>query len=258
MSYSTPRPPGSGDEPRVAIVTGGASGIGRASAELFAANSHRLVIVDQNEEALSELLMTLDQSRCVTLPGDVTVQETAQRAVATGLERFGRIDVLVNNAGTAFVGSVVETEPQQWATVLAVNLTSVYYFCRAAIPAMTPGSAIVNVASEAGLVGFERYVAYGAAKAAVVALTRCMALDHARDGIRVNCVCPGSIETPLLRRYFEAQPDPEAARQADERAHPLGIGDPRDSAEAIFFLASERARYITGHPLAVDGGFTAG
>jgi NAD(P)-dependent dehydrogenase (short-subunit alcohol dehydrogenase family) len=116
---------------------------------------------------------------------------------------------------------------------------------------------IVNVASEAGLIGFKSYAAYSASKAAMVNLTRSMALDHAPDGIRVNCVCPGSIETRLLTRYYAAQSDPDAARSVDQQEHPLGLGSPEDVANAIVFLASNRASYVTGHAFVVDGGYTA-
>ncbi len=248
-------------ENRVAIVTGAASGIGKATAQLLASEGARLILVDVDEAGLSQTIGSLEavNARCAACLGDASEEDTAARAAAEALGRFGALDLLVNNAGIAFVGTVLDTKPEDWDRVLAVNLRSVFVFSRAAIPEMRRGrnGAIVNVASEAGLVGFNSYAAYSASKAAVVNLTRSMALDHARDGIRVNCVCPGSIETPLLKRYYDAQADPNAARSLDELDHPLGLGSPEDVANAILFLASNRARYVTGHAFVVDGGYTA-
>lgn len=246
---------------RVAVVTGAASGIGKATAQLLASDGARLILVDLDGAGLSQTIDSLKalDANCVACMGDVSEEDTARRATAEALEQFGALDLLVNNAGIAFMGTVLDTKPEDWDRVLAVNLRSVYVFSRAAIPEMRRRrhGVIVNVASEAGLVGFSSYAAYSASKAAVVNLTRSMALDHARDGIRVNCVCPGSIETPLLKRYYDAQADPRAARSLDELDHPLGIGSPEDVANAILFLASNRARYVTGHAFAIDGGYTS-
>jgi NAD(P)-dependent dehydrogenase (short-subunit alcohol dehydrogenase family) len=153
----------------------------------------------------------------------------------------------------------MDTSVEEFDELFRTNVRSVFLFARAALPALrrAPAGVIVNVASEAGLVGFPTYAAYAASKAAVVNLTRSMALDHAREGIRVNCVCPGSIETPLLQRFYDDQPDPAGAREEDERDHPLGIGSPEAVAQSILFLAGPGSAYITGHALAVDGGYTA-
>jgi NAD(P)-dependent dehydrogenase (short-subunit alcohol dehydrogenase family) len=168
----------------------------------------------------------------------------------------------VNCAGIALTGTVLETSLAEWDAIFAVNVRSVFLMSRATIPLMTaaegrPGGNIVNVASEAGMVGFPQYAAYSASKAAVVNLTRSMALDCAPLGIRVNAVCPGSIETPLLRTFYEASGDAERARAEDVKTHPLGIGSPEDIATAITYLASQQASYVTGHALIVDGGYTA-
>ena len=245
---------------RTAIVTGAASGIGRAIATTLAKSGAGLILVDHNDEALGETISGLGDTGRPSVPvlGDVQDEATADRAVLAAYETFGGLQIVVNNAGIALVGNVEDTSPNDWDLVFATNVRGVYLFARAAMPYLreSGGGTIVSVASEAGLVGFSKYAAYSASKAAVVNLTRSMAVDHALDRIRVNCVCPGSIETPLLESYYAAQSDPKAARQEDERAHPLGIGRAEDVAEAVLYLVSDRSSYVTGHALVVDGGYT--
>ncbi len=247
---------------RTAVITGAGSGIGRAVAELFAAAGSRVVLVGRNRSNLDEVRDALESvgTACAVVSGDVAVPDTADSVRDAAVTAFGGIDVLVNNAGTALMKAVPETTVSEWHRVIDTNLTSAFLLSRMAIPLMRErgGGAIVNVASEAGVVGFRTYAAYSASKAGLVNLTRAMALDHAAERIRVNCVCPGSIETPLLEEYYASFPDPAEARREDEAAHPLGIAAPIDVAEAILFLASERSRYVTCHALVVDGGFTAG
>jgi NAD(P)-dependent dehydrogenase (short-subunit alcohol dehydrogenase family) len=242
------------------VVTGAASGIGAATARLLAAEGASLVLVDVDEGGLEDTKVGLGEGRdrCDTEVRDVTEEDGAGEAMERCLSAFGRVDSLVNAAGVAEVGTVLDTSLADWRRILAVNLESVFLYSKAAIPHMRAGGggSIVSVASEAGLVGFENYAAYSTSKAAIVALTRSLALDHAPDGIRANCVCPGSIDTPLLRRWYDDQPDPDRARADDELTHPLGIGQAEDVAEAIVFLAGDRSRYTTGVALAVDGGYT--
>lgn len=247
---------------RVALVTGAASGIGLATATAFAAEGAILALADSNAERLEKETARLASAhgrgvRCY--PADLASPDAAERLVAAVLADHGRIDVAVNNAGIAFMGTVLETSVADWDRVFAINVRAAFLMSRAVLPAMISQGrgVIVNTASEAGLVGFLEYAAYAASKAALVNLTRCMALDHAGQNIRVNCVCPGSIETPLLRDYYAAMPDPGAARAEDAKAHPLGIGNPEDIAAGILYLASDRASYVTGHALVIDGGYTA-
>ncbi len=245
---------------RVAIVTGAASGIGAAVSVLLASEGASVVLVDKRAEGLEATAAQIEanRQRSAIVVGDVTVPETASRAVDAANECFGGIHILVNNAGIARVGSVVETTEAEWDLIFASNVRSAYLASRAVIPPMQKanGGSIVTIASEAGLVGFSRYAAYSASKAALIGLTRAMAIDHAPDHIRVNCVCPGSIETPLLIKFYEAQEDPAAARAQDEADHPLGIGTAEDIAQAVLYLVSDRSAYVTGHALVVDGGYT--
>jgi meso-butanediol dehydrogenase/(S,S)-butanediol dehydrogenase/diacetyl reductase len=246
---------------RAVIVTGAASGIGLATARAFAAQGGSVLLVDINGDQLraAQAGIAAAGGRCAIVEGDVGNESTAQAAVQRCIEAFDRLDVLVSAAGIARVGTVMDTSVEEFDDLFRTNVRSVFLFARAALPALrrAGAAAIVNVASEAGLVGFPTYAAYAASKAAVVNLTRSMALDHAPEGIRVNCVCPGSIETPLLQRFYDDQPDPAGAREEDERDHPLGIGSPETVAQSILFLAGPGSAYITGHALAVDGGYTA-
>jgi 2-keto-3-deoxy-L-fuconate dehydrogenase len=246
---------------KTAIVSGAASGIGAAVSRLFVAEGARVVMVDRDAAGLADTAAQIEgsSSTCALVTGDVTDPRTAEGAVSAALDRFRGLHILVNNAGVALTGAITETSPSQWESVFATNVRSAYLLSRQAIPPMSEGGGgtIVMVASEAGLVGFPRYAAYSASKAALINLSRSMALDHAPDGIRVNCVCPGSIETPLLRAFYDAQADPQKARLEDQADHPLGIGQPEDIADAVLFLVSDRSRYVTGHALVVDGGYTA-
>jgi NAD(P)-dependent dehydrogenase (short-subunit alcohol dehydrogenase family) len=228
---------------RVAIVTGAASGIGAATAARLAADGYEVVGIDRAQ---------LD----VTEPG------AAERAVAETLARHGRLDVLVTAAGIVHRQTALETSDEQWDEVVAVNLTAVFRWCRAAIPELraSGGGAIVTVGSGWGLVAGPRAVSYAATKAAVVNLTRALAIDHGRDGIRVNCVCPGDTDTPMLRGELrELGLDPDAAIAESGAARPLGrIVTPEEIAAAIAFLASDAASGITGTTLVVDAGGLAG
>jgi NAD(P)-dependent dehydrogenase (short-subunit alcohol dehydrogenase family) len=202
---------------------------------------------------------------------DVTSPADCSLAVQRTLDAFGRLDVLVNNAGVIVrEKSVVDTTPEEWDLTFDVNVKGTYLMSRAAIPAMlggrkTPGDAarrggvIVNNASYLGLVGARGVAAYAASKGAIVNLTRAMALDHAPDGIRVNCIAPGSVDTPMLRKEWEEMGGEEEIRHVFEGKHPLGrISHASEVAQAILFLASDQASFITGACLPVDGGITAG
>jgi NAD(P)-dependent dehydrogenase (short-subunit alcohol dehydrogenase family) len=192
---------------------------------------------------------------------DVTRAESIGEAMKSILEHFGGIDVVVNNAGVTIVGAAHDLAEDDWDRELAANLKSIYLVSREAWPHLVArgGGAILNTASIAGMWAIPADAAYCASKAGAIMLTKCMALDGAKAGIRVNCVCPGFTETPMIEGYFADQPDPEAARAFATGLHPLGrLGKPRDIADAFVYLASAEAAWVTGAALVVDGGLTSG
>jgi len=248
---------------RVALVTGATSGIGAAIAREFARLGYGVMLAGRDAArgtALEQELAGTGASVALWL-GDLRAPEACESLVAATLERFGGLDVLVNNAGVIHRATAEETSDAQWRETLAVNVDGVFYLSRAAVPALRRrgGGVIVNIGSDWSLVGGQRAVAYCASKGAVVQMTRAMALDHARENIRVNCVCPGECDTPMLARELAQQGgDPASARAALAAEIPLGrIATPQDVAAAVVFLASDAARQITGTALSVDGGATA-
>jgi len=247
---------------RVAVVTGASRGIGKATAAAFAKEGAKVVLVDVDKEEGDATAREL-QAVCphvVFLRTDVAdvgrVKEMADRV----LNEFGRLDVLVNNAGVYAQGDVLSTGIDIWNRILGINLTGAFLCSQAVIPAMIRGGGgvIINVASEAGLVGIYGQVAYNVSKGGLIALTRSCAVDLAEKGIRVNCVCPGTTDTPLVREAVSAASDPVAARRRLEDSRPLKrLGTPEEIAAAILYLASDEAGYATGAILSVDGGYTA-
>lgn len=240
---------------RVAIVTGAAGGIGRATVDLFLKRGASVVAEDVDDRVAD-----MQGPKVATISGDVRVAATARKAVDLALSRFGRVDVLVNNAAIIVTKDILSTEEDEWNDVMAVNVTGVFHHCRAVLPHMIAqkSGAIVSVSSISGLVGLPYQAVYCASKGAIVQLTRQLAVDYAQHGIRVNSVAPGSIDTPFLQRYLDDQPDPAAAERDIKAAHPLGrIGTPAEMAEAIAFLASDHASFITGAILSADGGYVA-
>jgi NAD(P)-dependent dehydrogenase (short-subunit alcohol dehydrogenase family) len=241
---------------RRAIVTGGASGIGRATAELLAAEGARVAVADLDEAGARAVAEACGPD-ALGIGVDVAVAEECRRAVERAAEAFGGLDVLVNNAGIIRRADVVETTEEEWDRVMAVNVRSVYLMSRFAIPAMVAGGggAIVNTGSGWGLKGGARAASYCASKAAVVNLTRAMAIDHGPQDVRVNCVCPGDTDTAMLRSEAEQLGEPKDVFLADAASRPLRrIGTPQDIAHAIVYLASDAAGFVTGSVLVVDGG----
>jgi NAD(P)-dependent dehydrogenase (short-subunit alcohol dehydrogenase family) len=252
-------------EGRAAIVTGGATGIGRAAAERLAAGGAAVVIGDVGD-GLAQVETELRQAglQVHARRADVRSPADMQALARFAADACGGVDILVCSAGIQRYGTVVDTPEELWDDVLAVNLKGQYLAARHAIPLMRArgGGAIVNVASVQGMATQPRVAAYTASKGGVLALTRAMAVDHAAERIRVNAVCPGSVDTPMLRwaaDLFRGDQSQESQLAEWGRAHPLGrVGKAEEVAELIAFLASDRASFITGAQVVVDGGLLAG
>jgi NAD(P)-dependent dehydrogenase (short-subunit alcohol dehydrogenase family) len=246
-------------EGRVALVTGGSRGIGRATAESLAAEGASVVIVSRDERRCGDAARAVPGA--VAVAADVRRNGDCEAAVRAALERHGRLDVLVNAAGIIFRNRTVERHTEaEWDETFDVNVKGTFLMCRAALPALRAAKgAVVNVSSYTGMVGFAGAAAYAASKAALINLTRTLALDHAAEGIRANCVCPGSVDTDMIHEAWELTGDAAAAALAWAAKHPIGrIATADEVARAILFLASDEATFITGASLPVDGGITAG
>jgi len=247
---------------KVAVVTGAAKGIGQATALAFARAGARVAILDPSQEEAEKVAGQIQdlQGEALAFPTDVSREVEVRTAFEQITGRWGRLDVLVNNAGIYYQADAVQTPLDVWEKVLAVNLTGAFLCTKYAVPHMVEsgGGVIVNVASEAGLVGIKGQVAYNVSKGGMIALTRSCAVDFAHMGVRVNCICPGTTETPLVQAAIQRAADPLAARRALESSRPLNrLGHPEEIAAAILFLASEPVGYATGAVLSVDGGYTA-
>lgn len=245
----------------VAVVTGAASGIGRATAERFAAEGARLILNDIDSEALERVSSELacdDDSLAVSL-GDVSQPSDAQQAIVTAVERYGRIDILVANAGIIPLGNILMATPEEWDRVMAVDGRGMFLTCKYAIAAMLArgSGAIVCLSSISGLAGQAGQATYGPAKFVASGLTKHLAVEWAQCGIRVNAVAPGTIETERVRR-LPHEPGGAEYLRAVKQMHPLGrLGTVQEVASAILFLASPEASFITGVVLPVDGGYLA-
>jgi NAD(P)-dependent dehydrogenase (short-subunit alcohol dehydrogenase family) len=245
---------------KVAIVTGAGSGIGRATALAFAAEGARVVIADRSADAAGETLRMITErgGSGQVVVADVSKAADAARMVDDAVAAFGRLDTLVNNAAVMVSKAVPELTEDEWDLVLGVNLKGVFLCSRQAILRFRQqggGGAIVNMASVNSFYAEGGVAAYCAAKGGVQQLTRAMAIDHSAEGIRVNCICPGWIDTPLNAAYF-AEP---GAREFAGRLHAIGrIGQPDEIAAVAVFLASDDASFVTGASIVADGGFTAG
>jgi NAD(P)-dependent dehydrogenase (short-subunit alcohol dehydrogenase family) len=241
---------------KVAVVTGGAHGIGLATATLLAAEGARVVVVDLDADALAAAAAhdAIDAVRA-----DVATQGEVESAVAAIVEEHGAIDILHNNAGRLRAGSVLEVEVAEWDRTYAVNIRSMFLMCREVIPVMLErgGGAIVNTASTSGLVGEVGIPAYNSSKGAVIQLTRQLGAEYARQGVRVNCVCPGWIPTGFNDPVLEGLSDAEVQALVEATVPAGRQGTPEEIAAAVCFLASDDASYVSGHALVVDGGLTS-
>lgn len=252
-------------EGKVAVVTGAGAGIGRAVALRLATEGAQVAVLDRDEPAATDTVAAIerDGGRAAPFAVDVSSADAVRTGIDAVVEAFGGIDVLVNNAGVVRYGVVTEFSVEDWDLVIDTNLKSVFLTAKYAIPSMRSrgGGAIVNTASTQAFASQPMVAAYSASKGAVVAMTRTLALDHAADGIRVNCICPGSVETPMLRYGAELlgdAADPGTTMQQWGHQHPIGrLIQPDDVARLVAFLASDDAAVITGAPYLVDGGLLA-
>ena len=249
---------------KVAVITGAGSGIGRAAALLFAAEGASVAVADIDAAAAESVAEEARSAGAKTLAvqGDVTSGDDAARVVDQTVSEFGALHVLYNNAGVDSSGDVVAAEEQDWDRCFAVNAKGTFLCSKHAAPAIekSGGGAIINQGSIAALVGIRQFAAYCAAKGAVVALSRSMALDLAPRGIRVNCICPGTVHTPMMEPMLRARGDGDLAKglKLTSEKYPAGrLGDPKDIARVALFLASDDSEWITGSVYTVDGGMTA-
>ena len=241
---------------KTALVTGAASGIGAAIAERFLKAGYQVALFDIDGEATAATASRINcEPRKLVLAGDVADEEQVKTAVQRTLTELGSLDVLINNAGIEINGTIVDLTAEQWDRQLAVNLRGVFLCSKYAIPPMRGrNGSIINISSVHAFVSWPKCPAYDASKSALIGLTRAMALDHGRDGVRVNAICPGYIETALLQRWFATG---IVTKEEVLKFHPLGrIGTPNEVAEVALFLASDAASFISGTSITVDGALT--
>jgi NAD(P)-dependent dehydrogenase (short-subunit alcohol dehydrogenase family) len=247
---------------KVAFITGGGTGIGRACAVLFAREGAQVTIAARRSEPLRCVVREIEAAggRALAVASDVTKRESVEAALAGAVEYFGRIDVVVNNAGAVVVADADHTSDEEWRHVIDVNLTGTFFVSRAALPLLRKagGGSIINIGSALGLVARKQRAAYCASKFGMTGLTKAMAIDHAHENIRVNCICPTIVETELGMQSISKLPDPEAERHRRSSEIPLGrMGQPQDVAQMAVYLASEESLWVTGAAFPLDGGFTA-
>lgn len=240
---------------KVAIVTGGGSGIGRAIAVAFAREGAKVVIAGRNPERLDAAAKEIGPA-CLPRATNVSNREDIKKLVSTTLEKFGAIHILVNSAGVLLAGAGEAVTEEDWDQTFNINVRGLWLLSREVLPHLRAagGGSIINIGSVLSLVAARNRVAYSASKGAVLAMTRAMALDHAPEKIRVNCICPGIVETEMVARFNMD----ESARRQRIAMHPAGrFGQPEDIAQAAVFLASDESGWITGAAFPVDGGYTA-
>ncbi|HWY06690.1 MAG TPA: SDR family NAD(P)-dependent oxidoreductase [Candidatus Acidoferrales bacterium] len=247
---------------KCAVITGGGTGIGQAIALAFAREGAQVAVAGRRKNKLDETLRLLQQAGCsaLALEGDVTKAADTERIVKSAEDAFGKMDILVNNAGALSVSTIESIAEEDWDRVMATNVKGPFLMSRASLPAMrrAGGGSIINVGSVLGIVAIRDRAAYCASKGGVTMLTKAMALDHAHDNIRVNCVCPSIVESDMTRNLFAETEVGREARESRLASIPLGrFGKPTDIAGLAVFLASEESSWMTGTVIPVDGGVTA-
>ena len=246
---------------KVALITGSGSGQGRAAARLFADHGARVVVVDINDDGAAETVRLLEErgGEGMAVHADVSSRPDVDRMVAAATERYGRLDVLYNNAAVQMSGRLVDCTEDEWDLTIATNLSAIFWACRAALPHLLEGGggSIINTASTLGLIGSEGYAAYGAAKAGLVLLTKQIAVEYG-PAVRANVIAPGSIDTPRFRKVLEKTPGAEQFVDGLKRTIPVGrLGLAEDVAAIALFLASDQSAYVSGAVIPADGGLAA-
>jgi NAD(P)-dependent dehydrogenase (short-subunit alcohol dehydrogenase family) len=247
---------------KTAIITGGGEGIGKATALLFCKEGAKVGITGRTKKKLDEVVKEAKGSgEIIALPGDVAKEDEVKRIVEKFVKRFKRVDILFNNAGVLEVGTVTTTSVKAWDNIIDINVKGTFLMSKHVVPHMLKngGGSIINNSSVLGFIGCQNTVAYNTSKGAIMQFTRSLALDHAKQGIRVNTICPGFIKTKMNEDFIGNPPD--AQKQLDEIAAglvPMGKrGVPDDIAYALLYLASDESKYVTGSSIVVDGGWTA-
>jgi meso-butanediol dehydrogenase / (S,S)-butanediol dehydrogenase / diacetyl reductase len=247
---------------KVALITGGGTGIGRAIALAFAREGAKVAVAGRRREKLEETLRDVEKlgGEGLAIVCDVAKAKDGERAVKETAKAFGQLNVLVNNAGVLHAATIEGTSEDQWDNLMTINLKGPFLMCKAALPEFrkTGGGTIVNVGSVLGLVAMKDRAAYCASKGGVSLLTKAIALDHAHENVRSNCICPSIVETELVQGLFAASEEGKALRKARIGSIPLGrMGRPEDVAEMAVFLASEESSWLTGAAIPLDGGLSA-
>jgi 2-keto-3-deoxy-L-fuconate dehydrogenase len=248
---------------KITLVTGSGSGIGASIAEIFARAGAHVYVADRDIKSGSDTVARIKTTKASAefLPLDVTSEEEAERARQTVHSSFGRLDVLVNNAGIGHVGTILQTSAADLDRLYAVNVRGVFNVTKAFLPGMIErkSGVVLNLASIGGVVAVRDRLAYCATKFAIVGLTKSIALDHALQGIRCNCICPGRVETPFVAARLKEYPDPEKAYKEMASTQAIGrMGKPEEIAAAALYLASDEAAFVTGSEFIIDGGWSAG
>ncbi len=246
---------------KTALITGAGSGIGRAIAVAFGREGARVALVGRREHALEETARHMGQAPALVLPGDIQKLKDVEGIVQGTVELFGRLDVVVNSAGVLLPGTAESQTEADWDKTFDINVKALWHVSRAALPHLrrAGGGSIINISSVVGIVGASNRAAYAASKGAVTLLTKAMAMDLGPENIRVNCICPGIVETEMVVDFVRRAPDPEAARRKRELLHAIPrFGKPEDISGCAVFLASDESRWLTGAAIPVDGGYLAG
>ena len=246
---------------KTVIITGAAMGIGAASAALFANEGAHVVAVDIDRELVHQISRQLERAgaKCLAVAADVSLRNDVHHVLRLATQQFGRIDILFNNAGIVPTGKLEVTSEEQWDHAMAINVKSMYLFCHAVIPGMKAqgGGVILNTASATALRAVVDRACYTTTKAAVIGLTKSLAVDHVGDNIRVNCLCPGTVDTPSLAGRLAAFPDPAEARKNFIARQPMGrLGTAEEIAQAALYLVSPDSEFVTGVAFPIDGGLS--